>query len=190
MGPRHALQIGTRLQQVSDRLLNQGTLYPALVRLEQYGWIKGTWGLTENNREAKFYAITKAGLKAMGERNAALEANGRTRRAPVGGGASIVNHLRRFVAKLLGLFGNTRIEEDLSREIASHLALLEEDFRRQGTTADEARLAARRTYSGVEHAKQLHHNERSILWLERTCRTSVSQFNSSANRRASPRSPS
>ena len=69
MGPRHAYQIATRLQQVSDRLLNlnQGTLYPALVRLEQYGWIKGAWGLTENNREAKFYAITKSGLKALNE---------------------------------------------------------------------------------------------------------------------------
>src|SRR6201991_4097858 len=69
MGAQHAYQIATRLQQVSDRLLNlnQGTLYPALVRLEQYGWIKGTWGLTENNREAKFYAITKAGQKALGE---------------------------------------------------------------------------------------------------------------------------
>ena len=56
MGPRHAYQIATRLQQIPDRLLNlnQGTLYPALVRLEQYGWIKGTWGQTENNREAKF----------------------------------------------------------------------------------------------------------------------------------------
>ena len=69
MGPRHAYQIAIRLQQVSDRLLNlnQGTLYPALVRLEQYGWIKGAWGLTENNREAKFYAITKPGLKALNE---------------------------------------------------------------------------------------------------------------------------
>ena len=69
MGSRHAYQIATRLEQVSDRLLNlnQGTLYPALVRLEQYGWIKGTWGLTENNREAKFYAITKSGLKALSE---------------------------------------------------------------------------------------------------------------------------
>lgn len=69
MGPQHAYQIATRLQQISDRLLNlnQGTLYPALVRLEQYGWIKGTWGRTENNREAKFYEITKAGLKALGE---------------------------------------------------------------------------------------------------------------------------
>jgi PadR family transcriptional regulator, regulatory protein PadR len=69
MGPRHAYQIATRLQQISDRLLNlnQGTLYPALVRLEQYGWIKGTWGQTENNREAKFYAITKLGQRALNE---------------------------------------------------------------------------------------------------------------------------
>jgi PadR family transcriptional regulator PadR len=69
MGPQHAYQIATRLQQISDCLLNlnQGTLYPALVRLEQYGWIKGVWGKTENNREAKYYEITKAGQKAMGE---------------------------------------------------------------------------------------------------------------------------
>jgi PadR family transcriptional regulator, regulatory protein PadR len=69
MGSQHAYQIATRLQQISDRLLNlnQGTLYPALIRLEQYGWIKGTWGRTESNREAKFYEITKAGQKALGE---------------------------------------------------------------------------------------------------------------------------
>jgi transcriptional regulator len=69
MGPRHAYQIATRLQQISDRLLNlnQGTLYPALVRLEQHRWIKGTWAQTENNREAKFYAITKSGQKALNE---------------------------------------------------------------------------------------------------------------------------
>jgi transcriptional regulator len=67
IGPQHAYQIAGRLQQVSDRLLelNQGTLYPALVRLGQYGWIKGSWGKTENNREAKFYAITPAGRKAL-----------------------------------------------------------------------------------------------------------------------------
>lgn len=69
MGAQHAYQIATRLQQISDSLLNlnQGTLYPALVRLEQYGWIKGTWGKTENNREAKFYDITKTGQKALRE---------------------------------------------------------------------------------------------------------------------------
>jgi transcriptional regulator len=69
MGSQHAYQIASRLEQVSGSLLNlnQGTLYPALVRLEQYGWIKGTWGKTENNREAKYYAITRPGQKALGE---------------------------------------------------------------------------------------------------------------------------
>lgn len=67
MGAQHAYQIASRLQQVSDQLLNlnQGTLYPALVRLEQYGWIKGTWGKTETNREAKYYTLTKAGQRAL-----------------------------------------------------------------------------------------------------------------------------
>lgn len=67
LGPRHAYAIATRLEQVSDKLLqvNQGTLYPALVRLEQNGWIKGSWGRTESNREARYYAITKTGLKAL-----------------------------------------------------------------------------------------------------------------------------
>jgi PadR family transcriptional regulator, regulatory protein PadR len=69
MGPQHAYGIAARLEQVSEDLLklNQGTLYPALVRLEQQGWIKGKWNKTENSREAKYYAITKAGLKALGE---------------------------------------------------------------------------------------------------------------------------
>lgn len=69
LGPRHAYAIATRLEQVSDELLkvNQGTLYPALVRLEQNAWIKGAWGKTETNREAKYYGITRAGLKALEE---------------------------------------------------------------------------------------------------------------------------
>ena len=69
LGPQHAYGIAARLEQVSGDLLklNQGTLYPALVRLEQQGWIKGKWDKTENGREAKYYALTKAGLKALGE---------------------------------------------------------------------------------------------------------------------------
>ena len=67
MGPQHAYGIASRLEQVSEDLLklNQGTLYPALVRLEQQGWIKGKWDKTENGREAKYYSITKAGTKAL-----------------------------------------------------------------------------------------------------------------------------
>jgi len=67
MGPQHAYSLTARLEQVSkDRLtLNQGTLYPALVRLEQRGWIKGTWGKSDNNRDAKFYGITGGGTRAL-----------------------------------------------------------------------------------------------------------------------------
>src|SRR5262245_53094101 len=67
MGPLHAYALASRLEQVSEHPLhlNQGTLYPALVRLEQQGFIKGTWGKTESNREARYYAITKAGMRAL-----------------------------------------------------------------------------------------------------------------------------
>jgi transcriptional regulator len=67
MGPQHAYGLAARLAQVADHplTLNQGTLYPALVRLDQKGWIKGTWQKTESNREAKYYAITRSGLKAL-----------------------------------------------------------------------------------------------------------------------------
>ena len=72
MGPQHAYALAARLEQVAERslTLNQGTLYPALVRLEQKGWIKGTWQKTENNRDAKYYAITRSGLRALDKQTA------------------------------------------------------------------------------------------------------------------------
>jgi putative ABC transport system permease protein len=79
-----------------------------------------------------------------------------------------VTHLRRFFSKLGSHFRNARVEEELEREIASHLTLLEDDFRQRGMSQEDARLAARRTYGGVEQTKQLHRNERTILWLEQT----------------------
>jgi PadR family transcriptional regulator PadR len=69
MGPMHGFGIAVRIQQVSEDLLrlNQGTLYPALLRLEQRGWIASKWGVSENNRKAKFYALTRAGRKRLVE---------------------------------------------------------------------------------------------------------------------------
>jgi transcriptional regulator len=69
MGPQHAYAIATRIQQLSEDLLylNQGTLYPALVRLEQQGRVKGSWGKTSSNREARYYAITPPGKHALAE---------------------------------------------------------------------------------------------------------------------------
>src|SRR5499426_2479804 len=67
MGPLHGWGIARRIEQVSEEalFLNQGTIYPALVRLEQQGWIKSEWGVSENNRKAKFFRITKAGRRQL-----------------------------------------------------------------------------------------------------------------------------
>lgn len=67
MGPLHGYAIARRIEQVSGDLLhlNQGTLYPALLRLQQRGWIAGRWGTSENNRRARFYGITRAGRKQL-----------------------------------------------------------------------------------------------------------------------------
>jgi PadR family transcriptional regulator PadR len=69
IGPMHGFGIALRIQQVSEDLLqlNQGTLYPALLRLEQRGWITSKWGVSENNRKAKFYSLTRAGRKQLVE---------------------------------------------------------------------------------------------------------------------------
>ena len=67
MGPLHGYGIAMRIQQVSEDLLklNQGTLYPALLRLEQKGWISSKWGVSDNNRKAKYYKLTRAGRKQL-----------------------------------------------------------------------------------------------------------------------------
>ena len=67
LGPLHGYGIARRIEQVSENLLqmNQGTVYPALLRLQQRGWITSTWGASENNRRAKYYSITRAGRKQL-----------------------------------------------------------------------------------------------------------------------------
>ena len=67
MGPLHGYGIARRIEQLSENALvvNQGTIYLCLIRLVQRKWIKATWGTSENNRKAKFYAITKAGKKQL-----------------------------------------------------------------------------------------------------------------------------
>jgi transcriptional regulator len=67
LGSMHGYGIAQRIEQVSSSMLqlNQGTLYPALLRLEQRGWIASRWGISDNNRKAKFYALTKLGRKQL-----------------------------------------------------------------------------------------------------------------------------
>lgn len=66
MGAMHGYSIARRIEQVSGSLrLSQGTIYPALIRLEQQGWIRTKWGLSETNRKVKFYSLTRAGAKQL-----------------------------------------------------------------------------------------------------------------------------
>jgi transcriptional regulator len=67
LGPMHGYAIGRRIEQVSHGILelNQGTLYPALLQLQQAGWIKAKWGLSETKRKVKFYSITPSGKKQL-----------------------------------------------------------------------------------------------------------------------------
>ena len=67
LGPQHGYGIARRIEQTSGNklALNQGTLYPALLKLEQMGWISSTWGASENNRRARYYAISRAGRKQL-----------------------------------------------------------------------------------------------------------------------------
>jgi PadR family transcriptional regulator, regulatory protein PadR len=67
MGPLHGYGIARRIEQLSENqiLLNQGTIYASLVRLQQRGWISAEWGVSDNNRKAKFYAITRSGKQQM-----------------------------------------------------------------------------------------------------------------------------
>lgn len=67
LGPQHGWGISQRIQQISDDVLqvNQGSLYPALHRLEEQGWIDSEWGVSDTNRQAKFYRLTRAGQRQL-----------------------------------------------------------------------------------------------------------------------------
>jgi PadR family transcriptional regulator, regulatory protein PadR len=67
LGPVHGYRIARRIEQVAENLvrLNQGSIYPALIRLEEQGWIRARWGVSESKRKVKFYSLTRAGAKQL-----------------------------------------------------------------------------------------------------------------------------
>ena len=166
MGPLHAYAIATRLEQISDYPLdlNQGTLYPALVRLEQKGWINGSWGKTENNREAKFYTLTKAGKRALTEKveswrrlaglvdKLLLESERNVENSSLV--SSALGVLSRTPRRGRSRAGNQRASPTSRREIC-----------RGGMSPEEARFAAKRAFGNIEQTKELQRDERSFRWL-------------------------
>src|SRR5437773_4253763 len=75
LGPQHGFGIARRIEQLSQEVLqlNEGTVYTSLLRLRQNGWIQSAWGASENNRKARFYSITRAGVKQLGRETANWE---------------------------------------------------------------------------------------------------------------------
>ena len=166
LGPQHGYGIARRIEQVADGALalNQGTIYPALLRLEQKGWIASEWGTSENNRRARFYSITAAGRKQL-DAEAQLWA-----RTVVDGepppGAGVMTRLRVLLARLLGTLTGRRREDDLREELETHLELLADEHRRRGLSDAEARLAARRELGGVAQTREAFRDTRVLPGID------------------------
>jgi transcriptional regulator len=162
MGAMHGYGIAQRVQQVSRDVLqlNQGTLYPALLRLEQQGWIHSEWGISENNRRARFYSITRSGRKQL----ATERANWDRRRDGAAAGSGRM--MRTLLLRIAGLFRRRALDRRLDEELRFHLDMETEANRRRGMTAQEAGLAARREFGGVEQTKEIYRDRRGLPTIE------------------------
>ena len=116
MGPLHGYGIARRIEQTSGNLLslNYGTLYPALLKLEQEGAIDSEWGVSENNRKAKFYRLTTRRTEAAREGIEALGAGDGRPGAIPGDGGAVVKQLRACLRRLIGP-SRARDDEDVRR---------------------------------------------------------------------------
>ena len=169
MGPLHGYAIAARLEQISSGALqlNMGTLYPALMRLEQRGMLRGTWGTTETNRRARFYSLTAAGtgrarigtevLGTDGRHHpGALEQRGLTM-------TSLLRVVREWMQRVQGSLRGGRTDEDLAEELRAHAELAAEHARRTRAPNPHQDLRTRRT---VDAALESLRDQRGLPWLD------------------------
>ena len=154
-GPAHGYAVARWIEQATNDALavGEGTLYPALHRLEERGWIAATWGASENNRQAKFYALTRKGrtqLRAE-DRELAPLCGGGVRgagRAGAGIAAMRMRDGRRF-RKLFGL----EPKSDVEAELAFHVEMRIRELIEQGETPERARRLALRAVRRLRQAR-------------------------------------
>jgi len=141
LGPLHGYGIARRIEQTSGgRLtLNYGTVYPAMLKLEQEGFIASEWGSSENNRKAKYYRLTRAGRATEKGGTRVAGDHGHHVALPELRRAGIMRRLRSFLARLAGPFGRARREREWTAEFESHLEMHIADNLRAGMSAEEAR---------------------------------------------------
>jgi hypothetical protein len=167
MGPLHAYSLASRLEQVADHSLslNQGTLYPALVRLEQRGWIKG--GLAEDREQPRREVLHHHQSRRPRSRHTdrALASPGGSREQAPRRRVAVIAALRRWLARLLDAALPGRAEADLSRENRRPSGNARGGVPPSWHGPGDARAAARRAFSGVEQVKDRHRDVRSFVWL-------------------------
>jgi PadR family transcriptional regulator PadR len=168
IGPLHGYGIARRIEQTSGQLLalNYGTLHPALLKLEQEGFIVSEWGVSENNRRAKYYRLTRAGRKQL-ERETrdweqATEILARFL-SPDGASSWVIFVIESAPWRPLWPEATRR---DLVGEIDAHLQLQVEDNLRGGMTPEAARSEALRQSGGVEVTKERYRDRRGFPQLE------------------------
>ena len=174
MGPQHGYGLARRIEQTSGDLLqlNYGTLYPALLRLEQEGYIRSSWGTSENNRRAKFYELTKAGHRRVQQSRRRVGADHRDSRAlplPGRGGlrwTQFAPNCEPCWMRLVGLLRPTRADEEFRAELESHVDLHTQANIRAGLTPEEARRQALILLGGAEQTRQRRRECRTLPWLE------------------------
>ena len=150
--------------------LNQGTIYASLVRLQQRGWISAEWGVSDNNRKARFYAITRQGRKQLARGHRLLakvdRSHGPDARIAIEGSRKMIDSFRRGWNRVLAVFRRDRLDADLEAEIASHIeAAIEENLRR-GMTPEEARAAGARSFRHCGAAKEQQQEARGLPALD------------------------
>ena len=157
LGPMHGWGITERLDSGSERVLQvgQGSLYPALYRLERQGYIASDWGVTENNRQARFYKLTATGRKRLAEERATWARLSRAVDLVLadGGGMTMGSRLRDVVLRLTGMVRRGGIERRLDAEMQFHIDMLTEQHVRAGRSPDDARRLALASFGGTERFK-------------------------------------
>ena len=171
--PAHGYGIAQRLEQISRSVVqvNQGSLYPALHRLEQKGWLKAEWKQSETGREAKFYSLTRCRTKAARRREGQLG-------AALGSGPADLRRGQPIMKQLLNWFRRRNLESGLDRELQYHIDRRVSDLMRSGLPESEARRQAALELGGLTQVRE----EVRDVWLTRGCGTSPTTS-------ASPRGP-
>ena len=169
MGSLHGYGIARRIEQTSGQQLaiNYGTIYPALLKLEQEGDIAASWGVSDNNRKAKYYQLTRAGRRRIEretrewERTSAILG-----KISVGRRTVVMRRARAWLRRIWSFTDRTRHEREFSDELAAHIEMHVADNVRAGMSPAEARRQALVKLGGLEQTKGQYRDRRGLPWLE------------------------